>query len=206
MHFRTRFLFCKKMRIRHAKRNRRKQVSIGGRRIATRLYRPAVREATDRTEVAALAVLGYGAKDIGDIENRKNNPPIRVAGQVPCWMPALGWTSTSGKRSSSAPSFMRLAAGAPRALSRGSCVQYTFGYTNLENRRQPARMIFGGTHEFVPGAAHLSFLAQCKSDGRKLLELEGDPEPLCDDAGSRTRAELHSQLKKMIAASFERSW
>ena len=69
-----------------------------------------------------------------------------------------------------------------------------------------AGMMFGGTHEFVTDAAHLSFLAECKPDGRKLLELEGETEPLCDDAAERTRTEIHSELKEVIIASFERAW
>ena len=50
----------------------------------------------------------------------------------------------------------------------------------------------------LPGASHFSFLAQCKPNGAQILEREGEPDALCEDAGNEPRSALHESLAKEI--------
>ena len=68
-----------------------------------------------------------------------------------------------------------------------------------------ARTIPNASHALVP-AAHLSFLAECQPDARQFLEEVGETDPLCDDRGGRTRAEIHARLATLIESAFRRSW
>ena len=61
-------------------------------------------------------------------------------------------------------------------------------------------------HQVIPDAAHLTFLAECQAGARAFLEEVGETDPLCEDAGGRTRSEIHAQLKGMIEAAFRQSW
>lgn len=56
----------------------------------------------------------------------------------------------------------------------------------------------------VPDAIHFSFLAECKAKGRQILIDEGEGDPLCDDAGGRSRAALHNDLNKSIVGYLDR--
>jgi predicted dienelactone hydrolase len=67
-----------------------------------------------------------------------------------------------------------------------------------------AAAIPGATYEFVPDAVHFSFLGLCKPEGPALIEEEGEP-PICNDGGGRSRADIHAQLARMIAAAFHRA-
>lgn len=67
-----------------------------------------------------------------------------------------------------------------------------------------AGLIPGARYEQVDDAAHFSFLAECRDGGTKLLKSLGDTDLLCDDGGTRTRADIHAQLREMIAAAFTR--
>ncbi len=55
----------------------------------------------------------------------------------------------------------------------------------------------------VPDAIHFSFLAQCKPKGAAILKNEGELDPLCDDAGGRSRADIHAELTQMIVDYFQ---
>lgn len=67
-----------------------------------------------------------------------------------------------------------------------------------------AQMIPSAWHDVVR-SAHLTFLAQCQPDARQFLEEVGETDPLCDDRGDRTRAEVHAQLAAMIEGAFRRT-
>jgi predicted dienelactone hydrolase len=56
------------------------------------------------------------------------------------------------------------------------------------------------TYAVVPDAIHFSFLAECKAAGKRILENEGELDPLCDDAGGRSRADIHKGLSAKIVA------
>lgn len=53
-------------------------------------------------------------------------------------------------------------------------------------------------HVFVPGTTHFSFLAECKEKGAEILRNEGEPDPLCEDGGSRSRRDIHKDLIEQI--------
>lgn len=65
-----------------------------------------------------------------------------------------------------------------------------------------AATIPGADYATVGQAVHNSFLAECQPDAREFLKATGDQDPLCDDAGGRTRAEIHGQLATMVEAAF----
>ncbi len=64
--------------------------------------------------------------------------------------------------------------------------------------KDAAARIANARHEFVDDATHFSFLAQCTERGPRILENEGELDPLCEDAGGRSRAEIHRELVARI--------
>lgn len=62
-----------------------------------------------------------------------------------------------------------------------------------------------GQYAQVNDATHFSFLAECKEGGAALLRTLGEPDPICDDGGSRTRADIHEELRELITAAFTRA-
>ena len=69
-----------------------------------------------------------------------------------------------------------------------------------------ADTIPGAGYDLVPDAVHLSFLAECQPQARAFLEEVGESDPLCDDAGGRTRAEIHAELTRLIETVLRRLW
>ncbi len=68
--------------------------------------------------------------------------------------------------------------------------------------REMAETIPGAVYETVPDATHFSFLARCKPAGPEILVNEGEADPLCEDAGGRTRAAIHQELSARIISYF----
>ena len=64
--------------------------------------------------------------------------------------------------------------------------------------RPAAKIIPAARYEIVGDAIHFSFLAQCRPKGAEILANEGEPDPLCDDAGGRDRASIHAELEQLI--------
>lgn len=56
----------------------------------------------------------------------------------------------------------------------------------------------GAAYRIVPDAIHFSFLAECKPGAAEILIEEGEPDPLCNDAGGRARADIHAELVEVI--------
>lgn len=52
----------------------------------------------------------------------------------------------------------------------------------------------GAQYHAIADAWHPSFLGECKPNGKEILKSEGDEEPLCDDGGGRSRAEIHDEI------------
>lgn len=50
----------------------------------------------------------------------------------------------------------------------------------------------------IVGAVHMSFLNICKPTGAEFLKTIGEVDKLCDDAGTRSRADLHGELVNAI--------
>lgn len=61
-------------------------------------------------------------------------------------------------------------------------------------------LIAQAQYRLVPDATHFSFLAECKPAGPRILENEGELDPLCEDAGGRSRANIHAELSDMIVS------
>ena len=61
-----------------------------------------------------------------------------------------------------------------------------------------AELIPTAEHGFVPDATHFSFLAECTDRGADILAKDGEPDPLCDDAGGRSRADIHADIAQRI--------
>lgn len=66
--------------------------------------------------------------------------------------------------------------------------------------RGASELISDATYAVVPDAIHFSFLAECKAAGKRILQNEGELDPLCDDAGGRSRADIHKDLSSTIVA------
>ena len=56
----------------------------------------------------------------------------------------------------------------------------------------------------VNDAVHLSFLDECKDGAAAFLKSVGEVDPICEDAGVRTRADIHAELVGIIVPAFDR--
>ena len=65
---------------------------------------------------------------------------------------------------------------------------------------EASTLIPNAEHMFFPDATHFSFLAECKERGAEILEKEGELDPLCEDAGGRSRSEIHDELARRVIA------
>lgn len=65
--------------------------------------------------------------------------------------------------------------------------------------RAASEAIPQATYSVVPDATHFSFLPECWPRGAAILRDEGELDPLCDDAGGRSRADIHAELRDLIA-------
>lgn len=61
-----------------------------------------------------------------------------------------------------------------------------------------AARIKTANHLYVDDATHFSFLAECTARGPEILRGEGELDPLCQDAGGRSREEIHADLVTII--------
>lgn len=59
-----------------------------------------------------------------------------------------------------------------------------------------------GSLSHIDQAIHFSFLAECRQDAKAFLKKIGEVDPICDDGGNRSRADIHAELKQMIATLF----
>jgi predicted dienelactone hydrolase len=57
-----------------------------------------------------------------------------------------------------------------------------------------AKAIPNAQHHNVVDAIHFSFLGLCKANWKDVLAAEADADPLCDDGGGRSRAEIHDEI------------
>ncbi|MGC1505224.1 MAG: prolyl oligopeptidase family serine peptidase [Sulfitobacter sp.] len=69
--------------------------------------------------------------------------------------------------------------------------------------KEAAALMPRASYTAVPDAIHFSFLAECKPKGPLILEKEGELDALCDDAGGRSRADIHRQLTQMIVSNLQ---
>ena len=62
-----------------------------------------------------------------------------------------------------------------------------------------------GTHSFVDGAVHFSFLPECKEGGAQLLKSSGEVDPICEDRGRRSRADIHAEVNSLVLGALQRT-
>ncbi|WP_374651653.1 alpha/beta hydrolase family protein [Dongia sp.] len=62
-----------------------------------------------------------------------------------------------------------------------------------------------GTYASVADAVHFSFLPECKEGGPDLLKSLGEVDPICQDAGGRSRADIHSELTSLVLDALQRT-
>lgn len=65
-----------------------------------------------------------------------------------------------------------------------------------------AALVPNGSHAFVDGSAHFSFLPQCQDGAVAFMEAIGEKDALCTDAGTRSRADIHLELGDIVEAAF----
>lgn len=68
-----------------------------------------------------------------------------------------------------------------------------------------AKAIANARYAVVEDASHYSMFAECKPGAADIIVSEKIGDPLCDDGGGRSRAEIHAQLIDMIRQAFERT-
>lgn len=67
-----------------------------------------------------------------------------------------------------------------------------------------AALVPDSTYAAVADSVHFSFLPECKDGGAALLKSLGEVDPICNDPGKRTRADIHAELKRLIVEALQR--
>ncbi|EXL02847.1 alpha/beta hydrolase family protein [Aquamicrobium defluvii] len=62
-----------------------------------------------------------------------------------------------------------------------------------------------GTYAAVADAVHYSFLPECREGAAEILRSSGEDEPICEDGGARSRADIHAELVRLIRGDLERT-
>jgi len=68
-----------------------------------------------------------------------------------------------------------------------------------------SKAISNARYAVIEDASHFSMFAECKPGARDILKAEKIDDPLCDDGGGRSRAQIHAQLVSMITDAFNRT-
>jgi predicted dienelactone hydrolase len=62
-----------------------------------------------------------------------------------------------------------------------------------------------GMHAHVVDSVHFSFLPECKEGAAEVLKAFGEDDPLCEDGGNRSRADIHAEVQRLTLEAFKRS-
>ena len=62
-----------------------------------------------------------------------------------------------------------------------------------------------GTYSSIDGAVHFSFLPECKEGAAQLLKSSGEVDPVCEDGGTRSRADIHAEVKRLVLDALQRT-
>ncbi|KQV34028.1 dienelactone hydrolase [Rhizobium sp. Root73] len=62
-----------------------------------------------------------------------------------------------------------------------------------------------GSYATVAGADHFSFLPECKPGGAEKLVTFGEVDPICTDSGTRSRADIHTELTGLIREALRKT-
>lgn len=68
-----------------------------------------------------------------------------------------------------------------------------------------AKAIPTARYAVIGDASHYSMFAECKPGASEIAESEKIGDPICTDAGGRSRNEIHTQLMDMTSAAFSRA-
>lgn len=60
------------------------------------------------------------------------------------------------------------------------------------------------TYATVSEAVHFSFLPECRDGSAEFLKSVGEIDPICEETGSRSRADIHAELKHLIIGDLKR--
>ncbi|URK88488.1 alpha/beta hydrolase [Rhizobium sp. RCAM05350] len=62
-----------------------------------------------------------------------------------------------------------------------------------------------GSYATVADAVHFSFLPECKQGGAELLKALGEVDPICSDGGSRSRADIHAEVTRLVQDALQKT-
>lgn len=62
-----------------------------------------------------------------------------------------------------------------------------------------------GTYAAIADANHFSFLPECKAGAAELLKSVGEVDPICDDVGNRSRADIHAEAIRLVLGALQRT-
>lgn len=62
-----------------------------------------------------------------------------------------------------------------------------------------------GTYAAVADSVHYSFLPECREGVAEILRSSGEDEPICEDGGARSRADIHAELVRLIRDDLQRT-
>lgn len=62
-----------------------------------------------------------------------------------------------------------------------------------------------GNYARVDDAVHFSFLPECKEGSAELLKSIEEVDPICDDGGNRSRADIHSEITSHVLDALKRT-
>lgn len=73
------------------------------------------------------------------------------------------------------------------------------------NAEKLAKLTPNGSLAFVNNANHYSFLPECKDGAPEMLKSFGKVDPICDDAGKRSRADIHAEVNALVLGALRRT-
>lgn len=62
-----------------------------------------------------------------------------------------------------------------------------------------------GTYAAIKGSDHFSFLPECKEGAAALLKSVGEVDPICDEVGNRSRADIHAEATRLVLEALQRT-
>ena len=68
-----------------------------------------------------------------------------------------------------------------------------------------AKLTPNGTLAYVKDSNHYGFLPECKEGATEMLKSFGEVDPICEDASSRTRADIHAELNRLVLDALRRT-
>jgi predicted dienelactone hydrolase len=95
---------------------------------------------------------------------------------------------------------------APESLALIKIPVGIIGLGNEDDTAALARVIPGARQVRMPDATSFSTFGLCTPQGAALLQAEGEDEAVCREDGPRSRAEIHAELARLIAAMLRKGF